>query len=60
MVCPVFVWVVFDMAGFSVVCGWYDWFVADLWVWLVCGWFGLCVCVCVGEGEGGEGRGEGF
>ena len=47
MVCPVFGWVVFDMAGLSVICGWYGWFVADLWVWLVCGWFSLCLCACV-------------
>ena len=32
VVCPVFGWVVFDMAELSVVCGWYGWFVADLWV----------------------------
>ena len=58
MVCPVFGWVVFDIAGLSVICGWYGWFVADLWVWLVCGWFSLCLCacmcVCVGGGGGGS------
>ena len=43
MVCPVFGWVVFDIAGLSVICGWYGWFVADLWVWFV----SVCVYVCV-------------
>ena len=36
---------------------------ANLRVWLVCGWFGLCVCVQGGGGMGGmggRGRGEGF
>ena len=28
------------MAGLRVICGWFGWFVGDLWlVWLVCGWF---------------------
>ena len=32
---------------------------ANLWVWLVCGWFGLCV-FAQGEGDGGDGgEGEG-
>ena len=35
---------------------------ANLWVWLVCGWFGLCVFAQGGGmgGMGGRGRGEGF
>ena len=37
--------------------------VANLRVWLVCGWFGLCVCVQGGGvdgGDGGEGEGRGI
>ena len=33
--------------------------VANLRVWLVCGWFGLCVCVQGGGGWGGWGGGGG-
>ena len=34
--------------------------VANLWVWLVCGWFGLCVFAQGGGGDGGDGgEGEG-